>query len=177
MREIWKDIEGYEGKYQVSNFGRVRSLNYNQKGIVKELKLVKHSRGYRYVSLRKDGQTQHYFVHRLVYETFIGPIPDGMVVNHIDEDKTNNRVDNLNLLSAKENTNWGTAIKRMSKSHKGMAAPQFEKVVVQLTPDGKPIKEYRSFTLAAKDVGVSVGAISQAVRKGFVSGGFRWAYK
>ena len=126
--EIWRDIKGYEGLYQVSNYGKVRSLDrttfansrwgkvrsMNFKGRI--IKQFVGKNGYMKVSLCKDGKVHSKDVHRLVYEAFIREIVEGMQVNHIDENKTNNKVENLNLLTPKENSNWGTAIERMKKT-------------------------------------------------------------
>jgi len=123
MEEIWQDIEGYEG-YQVSNEGQVRSLDridslgHHIKG--KILKPFTNKKGYQRVRLWKDGNVKNFQVHRLVYEAFCGEIPDGMQVNHINEDKSDNRLCNLNLMTPKENTNWGTCIER---SHKAQSKP------------------------------------------------------
>ena len=122
MEEIWKDIEGYEGMYQVSSLGNVRSLNrivrHNYGGDahkVGKLKTVSLSkRGYRFVSLYKNNTIKGFRVCRLVYAAFVGPIPEGMQVNHIDECKTNDAVWNLNLMTPKENSNWGTRNHRIS---------------------------------------------------------------
>lgn len=109
MIEIWKDIPNYEGKYQVSNHGNVRSLKFQK---IRNLHPGKTKIGYLSVGLCKDGVKQALYVHRLVWEAFNGPIPENMQVNHINEDKTDNRLENLNLLSPMENLNWGTAQER-----------------------------------------------------------------
>ena len=96
----------------VSNFGNVKSLNYRHTNKERMLKTQLY-KGYVYVFLKR---TKGYRVHRLVYEAFIGPIPDGMQVNHIDEDKSNNRLDNLNLMTPKENCNYGTGIERRAET-------------------------------------------------------------
>ena len=85
--EIWKKIEGYEN-YEVSNLGNVKSLNYNHTGKEQILKAGKTKQGYLYVILHKNGKRKKYLIHRLVYETFNGPIPEGMQCNHISEVKT-----------------------------------------------------------------------------------------
>lgn len=112
IEEIWKDILGYEGFYQVSSFGRVRSLdrydsrNYFRKGRI--LKLSADRKGYLRVGLHSNGKEKFYSVHRLVAEAFIHN-PDNLPeVNHIDEDKTNNRVENLEFCDSKYNNNYGT---------------------------------------------------------------------
>lgn len=115
--EIWKDIKGYEGIYQVSNLGRVKSLKrYSNNNANTKDRLLKPSfnkKGYLRVVLCKNGIQYNKTIHRLVAEAFI-PNPDNKPqVNHIDEDKTNNRISNLEWMTNKENRNHGTAIKRM----------------------------------------------------------------
>ena len=114
--EIWKDIEGYEGLYQVSNLGRVKSLNYNRTRKEKILKHGSDKKGYLYVNLCKEGKKRNYRVHRLVAETFIDNLENKPEVNHKDEDKTNNKVENLEWVTSKENSNYGTRNKRVAKS-------------------------------------------------------------
>ena len=108
MIEIWKDIEGYEGLYQISNLGRVKSLNRNK---VMTLRVKRN--GYKEVSLSKDNTKKHYLVHRLVAQAFIPNTGNKPTVNHIDEDKTNNNVDNLEWATMKEQNNHGTRLQRV----------------------------------------------------------------
>ena len=110
-QEQWRPIEEYEGLYEVSNMGRVKSLeridknNHLVKG--KILKPVMMKNGYLRVDLSKEGKHKMFSVHRLVGMTFI-PNPEGLPqINHIDEDKTNNRVDNLEWCDCKYNINYG----------------------------------------------------------------------
>lgn len=118
--EIWKEIRGYDGLYQISNWGNVKSLNYNRTGKEKILKLIPCEKGgYMRVGLYKNKKCKLCSVHRLVYETFNGKIPKGMEVNHINEKKDDNRLENLNLMTRKENANWGTAIQRRVEKQKG----------------------------------------------------------
>ena len=135
MDEIWKDIEGYEGLYQVSNTGQVKSLNYKGRGVVKLLKQAINYNGYKRVSLYKDGKQKHYFVHRLVAMTFI-PNPDDLpIINHKDENKTNNNVNNLEWCTHKYNNNYGTVKERLSESTKG-------RYKGKNSPNAKPILMY-----------------------------------
>ena len=110
MTEEWRDVNGYNGIYQVSNFGNVR--HFRQKdGFVgfkisdspKLMSLSSNGNGYLYVSLRLGNKRKNHYVHRLVAETFIGEIPDGYVINHIDYDKANNKVTNLEIVTQLEN--------------------------------------------------------------------------
>ena len=111
MKEIWKDIEGYEGRYKVSNKGRVYD-NKLDKFIGYE------SLGYMCVALCKDKKQKKCRVHRLVAQAFI-PNPDNLpVINHKDENKTNNCVENLEWCTVKYNTNYGTSIQRQKETKK-----------------------------------------------------------
>ena len=93
--EIWKDIKDYEGLYQISNYGRVKSLGNSQKRKEKILKPEYSNKDYACVHLRKDGKNKKYRIHRLVAEAFM-PNPDNLpCVNHKDENKLNNKVENL----------------------------------------------------------------------------------
>lgn len=109
MKEIWKDIKGFEGVYQISNLGNVKSLprkagtTYLREKI---LKPRKHTGGYSIVSLGRGYKYKNYFIHRLVAEAFL-PNPLGLLeVNHIDENKTNNNVENLEWCDRIYNTNF-----------------------------------------------------------------------
>lgn len=114
-KEEWKDIKGYEGYYQISNKGNARSLNRTLKQWFKhgryEYRRIKgqplattdNGNGYLIVNLNKNNKRKNYYVHRLVAEHFIGEIPEGYVINHKDYDKYNNAVDNLEIITQKEN--------------------------------------------------------------------------
>lgn len=113
--EVWKDIPEYEGFYQASNLGRIKSLDREVKhwrGGVRMLKskiisLNKNSKGYLQVSLNKNGVSKSKEVHQLIAMAFLNHKPNGLnlVVNHIDFDKSNNNTSNLEIISCRENTN------------------------------------------------------------------------
>lgn len=102
--EIWKDIEGYEGFYQVSNHGRVKSLNYRRSGKEKVMKQYMANAGYYQVNLWKNGEHKFHRVHRLVAKAFVSGYKEGYVVNHKNELKTDNRSSNLEWVTQRENS-------------------------------------------------------------------------
>lgn len=110
--EIWKDIKGYEGLYQVSNLGRVKSKHRGSESI---LKSIINSRGYMHVCLCKNSTRKWFKVHRLVALHFLDNPENKPEVNHIDEDKRNNMVSNLEWCTTNYNVNYGTRTERTSK--------------------------------------------------------------
>lgn len=116
--EVWKDVIGYEGLYQVSDQARVR----NNKGkILKQSVKVGKCVYYKYVKLYKDGQYRQAYVHRMMAECFI-PNPDNLpIINHKDEDGTNNRLDNLEWCTVEYNSNYGNAKRNMSRGKRRRA--------------------------------------------------------
>lgn len=115
MREEWRDIKGFEGKYMVSNLGKVKSLNYRRTGKEKILKGKDNGHGYLQVKLHKDGKGIWYLVHVLVATAFLDNVDNLPEVNHKDEDKTNNCVENLEYCSSLYNANYGTRNKRRAE--------------------------------------------------------------
>ena len=124
--EIWKDIVGYEGMYQVSNMGRVRSLDriivykdgrvWNCKGRI--LSIHDNGKGYKFVRLSKYGKPKQEYIHRLVATAFIDNQDNLPEVNHKDENKENNCVYNLEWCSREYNHGYGTARQRQAEQHK-----------------------------------------------------------
>lgn len=112
--EIWKNIKGYEGYYEVSNYGRIKSLkDFRGRNRIYILRQQKNKDGYNRVELHKDGKRKTYMVHRLVAEAFI-PNPNNLpFINHKNEfEKDNNKVENLEWCTSKYNVNYGTKIDR-----------------------------------------------------------------
>jgi hypothetical protein len=123
-------VKGYEGYYEVDQFGRVYSVDrlvlvddngrqYNKALGGKQMKQNVHSKGYKVVSLTKDGKTKTVFVHRIVAEAFISNPNNLPMVNHKDEDKTNNFAENLEWCTAKYNRSYGKAIEKQAKKIRG----------------------------------------------------------
>ena len=164
MKEIFKDIKDYEGLYQVSNLGRVYSFITN-----KFLKPNLNKNGY--LTLHLKGSSKQFKLHRLVAETFIQNTNNFPCVNHKDEDKTNNCVDNLEWCSYKYNNNYGTMQQR---GHEKLSKP-----VLMLDFNGNIIKEYDSLIIAAKDFGKksSSGIHIACNNENRTAYGYKWKYK
>jgi alpha-N-acetylglucosamine transferase len=125
MKEIWKDIPDYEGLYQISNLGRVKSLdritrngngNFTKKGRI--LKNIINNKGYYYVHLKKEGSNKKIYVHRLVAQAFIPNKNNKEEVNHIDCNPANNKVDNLEWVTHKENMGYMAKLGHSNKTGK-----------------------------------------------------------
>ena len=169
--EIWKDIKGFEGLYRVSNLGRVKSF-YGLKEKILKPQIV---RGYYRVVLYKQSIKKNYSVHRLVWSTFNGQMPENMQVNHINEIKTDNRLENLNLMTAKENCNWGTRNERFAKKQTN---GKKSKPVLQFTLDNILVKEYPSIHQAERETGFANQHISACCNGKYKAAyGYIWKYK
>lgn len=169
INENWKPIEGYEGLYEVSDLGNVRSLNYRRTGKPQVLKLSDDSYGYLQINLCKNRERKCSRVNILVAQAFIPNPENKPEVNHKDEDKHNNRVDNLNWCTREENMEWGTCRERITKSLK--------KTVTQYTNDGVPIKVWDSATQVEIELGINQSSISKCCKgRRKTAGGYIWRY-
>ncbi len=180
MKEIWKDIKGYEGLYQISNYGRVKSLpkkalrRYGTYRNVKE-RILKTSKSYKHspyssVIIRKDGVPKTVSVHRLVAEHFIPNPKNYKYINHKDENKLNNRVDNLEWCSAKYNANYGTSKSKISNKRK--------KAVIQYSLQNEFIAEYDSLKSLKELKGFDPSLVSCVCRGIYKQAyGYKFKYK
>ena len=174
IEEIFKDVKGYEGLYQVSNFGNIMSLNYRNTGKAKLMNPHERKDGYLQVQLYKNGKRKMFKVHRLVAEAFIPNTDNLPFVNHKDEDKTNNRVENLEWCTKEYNNNYGTRNKRVSKK---MTNGKLSKIVLQYSLDGEFIREWSS-TRECERNGFNQGNVAACCRGEYNSScGFLWKYK
>ena len=171
MKEIWKDIKEYEGLYQVSNKGNVKSLNYNRTGEERVLKLKVDRYGYLTLILSKNGKCRTLFVHRLVLMTF-APINnmDSLQVNHRDENKQNNSLDNLEWCDKSYNNNYGTRTQKTAKP------------VVQLDSSTNEVINVYCSAMEADRQGFDHGNISNCCKNKFhrkgnnIYKGYKWQY-
>ena len=170
--EKFVDIQGYEGLYKVNKSGAILSVRSG-----KLLTASKNKQGYINVVLSKDGKSITYKVHRLVALAFISNPNNYPYVNHKDEDKTNNNVENLEWCTPKYNLNYGTAIKRRSEAIKASPVKQ-RKAVIQLSLSGEFIKEYRSTKEASEETSIDRRRISCAINHvGKQAQGYLWVLK
>lgn len=159
-KEIWRDIKGYEGKYQISNQGRVYSIRAH-----KYLSQTIVGKGYLRVYLWHDGIKKGELVHRLVAIHFLDNSNNLPQVNHIDENKENNCVDNLEWVDAKTNLNAGTVQERKARAC-GKAVR-----CIELN------KTFESIAKAAKELGINAPNINACLKgKQKTSGGYHWEY-
>lgn len=178
MEEIWKDIQGYEDLYQISNLGCVKSLGNDKNRKEKILKPKKEKSGYLRVELHKNGGKKQMYIHRLVALHFI--LNDDLFktqINHKDENKENNNVNNLEWCNAYYNSNYGTRNERSGKSR--LNHPKWSKKVNQYSiDDGALIKTWESTMQIERETGFAQQNISKCCNgKRKTANGFIWKYK
>ena len=163
--ELWKDIPGYEGLYQASTYGRIRSIFRYQK----ILKICNRYKGYGVVTLCVNKNRISASVHREIAKTFLPNSNNYPIVNHKDENPSNNRIENLEWCDSKYNINYGTGIQR--------SAEQKYKPISQFSLNGNFLATYQSSKEASEILGVSRAAICKCC-KGIhkTCCGFIWKY-
>lgn len=196
MEEIWKDIKGYEGCYQISNLGRVKSLSRplnRGKGVGMSVEkilscTIDKKTGYRKCCLMKDNTVKRTYVHRLVAEAFIPNERNKPCIDHIDADRTNNITSNLRWVTYKENNNNPIYKIRNSTSRtgennrirKGMYGESNPTSipVVQLNMDNTFVKRFWGAKAVQDEFGYAASYITRAC-KGKVSAayGYKWMYE
>ena len=179
-KEEWKPIKEYENLYEISNYGRIRSLDrkiyhYASKNKLqlKRGKIIKPINNGKYyvITLSKNGKLKQYYVHKLVAQAFISNPNNLPEVNHKDENKLNNNVNNLEWCNRKYNCNYGTRNERIIAKK--------SKPVNQYDLDGNFIRTWKSATEAAKILKINDTSITRCCRKEYgakTSGGSKWEY-
>lgn len=167
--EQWKPIDGYE-EYLVSNFGRVKSLKKyrgKKENILKQAK--DKQRGYLHVALSKSNKTKGFLVHRLVANAFIPNLMSLPQVNHKDENKENNHVDNLEWCENKYNLNYGSRNKKISD--------KYGRKIIQKTINNEFIAIWNGTCMASRTLKINEGNIWEACnKKRKTAGGYKWEY-
>lgn len=187
MEEIWKDIAGYEGYYQISNLGNVKSLSRvvgksngkNYRVTEKLRKSFLNGNGYPMVSLAK-GSIVNVFVHRLLAEAFIPNPENKPQVNHKDSNKTNYSIENLEWVTNKENAQHHARSSHFKPPGLGRTGRkhQSSRPVIRLDLNGKLIKCYESIHLAAKDLGTTTSNICSCLKGRYQTHlGSKWEYE
>lgn len=162
MTEVWRDIEDTDGKYQISNLGRIKSFHRDKtNGYI--MKAFADKKGYLFVVLRFNGRYKRYSVHRLVATAFI-PNPDNLPqVNHKDEDKSNNRVDNLEWCTNHYNLCYGTHNQRVAIANRCHPAVSYG--VFSIDGNGN-FNFYGSIREASRQTGIPAPNIIRAIKSG-----------
>ena len=186
-KEVWKDIKNYEGHYQVSNYGRIKSVDKlvnsglkNNKKVLKKgkiLKQLKRSNGYLAVGLCNGETQKSKSVHRLVAEAFIPNLNNYKNINHKDENKENNNVSNLEWCDNLYNNTYGTRLDRIAK--KLINNPKISKKVNQYDKQGNFIKQWSSTMEVQRKTGISNTHISACClnKKNYKTAeGYVWKY-
>ena len=186
--EIWKDVVGYEGIYQVSSAGRIKALANRSRTTHRKEHILSQSdcRGYKHVALCKNGKMHSYQVHRIVALAFLDKPIGKDFIDHINTIKSDNRVENLRWCTEKENNNNPLTKKNRSESKKGIKNPNFGKPiphpiktlsVLQFSLDGELLNKYESVKDAGTQTGTTAGNISRVCKgERETAGGFRWSY-
>ena len=178
MEEIWRDIKNYEGKYAVSNLGRVKSLertdSIGRRVNERILSPGKHGNGYLFVYLCEGGERKMYDVHRLVLMTF-SPVEnmENLDCNHLDENKENNHLSNLEWVTHKENCNHGTRNDRIAEK---MTNGKLSIPIAQLTQEGKFVKAWESSMDAERGGFTQQNIIKCCKGRRKTHGGYRFMY-
>ena len=182
MNEQWRPVKGYEGKYEVSDLGRVRSLDRQElvmnHGVLTPMsfkgKVLKPSivNGYYHVALLDHQKHKTAKVHRLVAMAFVSGYFEGADVNHIDENKLNNRADNLEWCTRQHNNTHGSRTEKATAHCRAI-----RRGVVQMDLNGNIIETFNSARHAEKVTGISCASIYNAcVGKVKTAKGYRWRY-
>lgn len=180
MKEIFKPIDGFDEKYLISNLGRVKSLNYRHPGVIGFLTPINHHGGYQVVHLSKNGKVYNRMIHTLVAKAFIPQPSDKPIVNHIDGNKHNNVVSNLEWVTYQENTQHAISIGKHDPHKNSVptgASNIHSKPILQFTKDGQFVKRWECMSDAAREIGCNpCTLVNSAAGRSKSAHGFIWKY-
>lgn len=173
MEEIWKDVKGFEGKYKISNLGRVMSLNYKNTGKTGFIKPVKNKDGYLIVKIFSDKRYTK-SIHRLVGEAFIEK--PKLEINHLNGNKEDNSIDNLEWCTHAENERYSW--KTLGKKRNGENKREYRKAIIQYDLNNNYIKKWTCMSEAARTLGIRISKISDCCRgTRNKTGGYKWRFE
>lgn len=182
-KEIWKDIKGYENIYQISNLGNVKNIKKDK--LLKPF--ISNKTGYLQIDLSKNGIKERFSIHRLVCIAFIPNYNGYKYVNHKDESRVNNNVNNLEWCTQKYNCNYGNRNKKIgekssqrkhTKETKEKISVALSKAILQYDLKGNFIKEWRNGYMAQKVLNISYSNINECCNnKRKTAGGYIWRFK
>ena len=190
MKEIWKDIKGYEGLYQISNLGNVKKIKnkkYNinkkeveEKEINKYISIRTHKLGYKYVKLTdKNGIRKNLFLHRLIAQAFIPNPNNYSCINHINGIKNDNRIENLEWCSQKQNVRyaWDNGLCENVRKVCAINGKRKSKKIIQKNKNGEVIKVWNSTMDIERELGILHNNITFCCKHyNRTAGGFIWEY-
>lgn len=186
IKELWKDVNGYEGLYQISSLGCVKHLaSEHDKGIGRyarpERLCTQHiaNNGYWVVDLYKNNNRKTFLVHRLVAIAFVSNPDNKLYVNHIDSNRLNCTAGNLEWVTASENHKWSydTNNRRQKMNWKSGAENHAARSIVMLTKGGEVIKHFGCIMDAERETGILNSVICQCLKGRYkTAGGYKWKY-
>lgn len=167
VSEIWKDIPEYEGLYQISNLGRVKTLG--RKRVKEGIRKTEICKGYERIDLSKNNKSKHYFIHQLVAKTFIPNPNNYKIINHIDENTLNNCVENLEWCTQQYNLCYGNRRQKVIDKER--------KLVHQYDKNNNLIMTHYSIQQAARNIGRNAGPICRCCQgKQEYAYDYKWLY-
>lgn len=178
MEEVWKDVKGYEGRYQVSNFGNVMSLNYRRTGKRKLLTPKINNDGRLWVALAGNGKPKPMLIHRLVATAFIENPNNYPQINHIDENPKNNCVENLEWCTQEYNIGYYyERYREDAKRKKYRHGKHMNKAVIQETKDGRFVRKWNNSRQTRAELGWNDWSIAECCRGNRKTAyGYIWRY-
>lgn len=180
IEEIWKDVDGFDGMYKISSFGRVWSNSQCSRGRKLIYGSVDNSQGYRYVKLWKGGKKHKRYIHRLIASHFIPNPYNKPQVDHINTDRLDNRIENLRWVTKKENANNPLTRFHNSNAKKGHHITPINAIrsvkikIAKVNIDGQIVTIYESISDAAKENGLNQSYLSVKIKEGVFYKGFKW---